>query len=221
MSTTDKTPNKVAYGFSPRKPLDLLSDPLLPSTLQARTDATDAISFALANQKAHYDRKHQPLFMKVGDWAMLRLHKDYSIPSSAGVTKKLTQQYVGPFHILEKVGRLAYKLDVPLDWKVHPVFSMAQLEPAPSPDDDPFHRPRSHMPPAVFVDGDIDAVKSFKVDRLLNKRIVKKGKGRTIEYLVRWTGYGPEWDRLYNIKDLDNAADLVRDYEEVLAQRGR
>lgn len=103
-STTGKTPNKVAYGFSPRRPLDLLSDPLLPNTLQARTDATDAISFALANQKTHYDRKHQPLFMKIGDWAMLRLHKGYSIPSSAGVTKKLTQQYVSPFRILEKVG---------------------------------------------------------------------------------------------------------------------
>ena len=220
-STTSKTPNEVAYSFSPRRPLDLLSDPLLPNILQARTDATDAISFALANQKAHYDRKHQPLFMKVGDWAMLKLHKGYSIPSSAGVTKKLTQQYVGPFRILEKVGRLAYKLDVLHDWKIHPVFSVAQLEPAPLPIKDPFHRPRPHMPPAVFVDDDIDAVKSFEVDRLLNKRIVRKGKGRAVEYLVRWTRYGPEWDRWYNIKDLDNAADLVRDYEGALAQRGR
>ena len=156
--------------------------------------------------------------MKVGDWAMLKLHKGYSIPSSAGVTKKLTQQYVGPFRVLEKVGRLAYKLNVPLDRKVHPVFSVAQLEPAPSPTDDPFNRPRPHIPPAVFVDGDTDAVKFFEVDRLLNKRIVKRGKSRAVEYLVRWTGYGPEWDRWYNIKDLDNAADLVRNYEDALAQ---
>ena len=124
-STTGKTPNKVAYGFSPHRPLDLLSNSLLPNTLQVRTDATDAISFALANQKAHYDRKHQPLFMKVGDWAMLKLHKGYFIPFSAGVMKKFTQQYIGPFRIPEKVGRLAYKLDVPLDWRVHPVFSVA------------------------------------------------------------------------------------------------
>lgn len=48
-STTSKTPNKIAYGFSPRKPLDLLSNPLLPNTFQACTDATNAISFALAN----------------------------------------------------------------------------------------------------------------------------------------------------------------------------
>ena len=53
--------------------------------------------------------------MKVGDWTMLKLHKGYFIPSSAGITKKLTQQYVGPFHILGKVSRLAYKLNVPLN----------------------------------------------------------------------------------------------------------
>ena len=133
--------------------------------------------------------------MKLGDWTMLKLHKGYSIPSSTGVTKKLTQQYVSPFQILEKVGRLGYKLDVPPDWRVHPVFLVAQLEPAPSPTEDPFHGPRPHMPPAVFVDGDTDVSRSFEVDRLLNKRTVRKGKGRAVEYIVRWTGYGAEWDR--------------------------
>lgn len=75
-----------------------------PDTYVARTKAIDAISFALANHKEHYDRSHQPLFMKVGDWTMLKLHKGYSIPSSVGVTKKLIQQYVGPFQIVERVG---------------------------------------------------------------------------------------------------------------------
>ena len=184
-STTSKTPNEITYGFSPHRPLDLLSDPLLPNTFQTRTDVTDTISFALANQKAYYDRKHQPLFMKVGDWAILKLHKGYSILSSAGITKKLTQQYVGSFRILKKVGRLVYRLEVPLDWRVHSIFSVTQLEPASSLTDNPFPRPRPHMPPAVFVDSDTNVTKSFEVDRLLNKRTVKKGKGRAVEYLVR------------------------------------
>ena len=53
--------------------------------------------------------------MKVGEWALLRLHKGYSISTTAGITKKLTQQYVGPFCIIEKVGHLAYKLDISPD----------------------------------------------------------------------------------------------------------
>ena len=159
--------------------------------------------------------------MKVGNWAMLRLHRSYSIPSSAGVTKKLTQQYVGPFQIKEKVGRLAYKLKIPDDWRIHPVFLVAQLEPAPEPSDDPFRRPHLHHPPTVFVNGDTDSLKFFEIDRLLNKRTIKRSKGLTVKYLVCWTNYGPEWDRWYNVKDLDNAAELVREYEEGLTQQGR
>ena len=90
-STTGKTPNEVAYGFSPRRPLDLYVTVTRPDTYVARTEAADAISFAFVNHKKYYDRSHQPLFMKVGDWAMLKLHKGYSISSSVGVTKKLTQ----------------------------------------------------------------------------------------------------------------------------------
>ena len=156
--------------------------------------------------------------MKVEDYAMLRLHKSYSIPSSAGVTKKFTQQYVGPFRVFKKVDQLAYKLEVLVDWSVHPVFSLAQLEPPPSPTDDSFYRPRPHMPLVVFVNSDIDVTKSFEVDRLLNKQTVKKDRGHAVEYLVCWTGYGPESDRWYNIKDLDNATNLVHDYKDALAQ---
>lgn len=83
-----KTPNEIAYDFSPHKPLDLFSNPSIPSTFQARTNAADVISFALANQKAYYNQKQQSLFIKVGNWAILRLHQGYSIIFLAGVTKK-------------------------------------------------------------------------------------------------------------------------------------
>lgn len=184
-TTTGKTPNKIAYGFSSRKLLDLCSTIPQPDTYVARTKATDAISFALTNQKEYYNRSHQPLFMKVRDWAMLELHKGYSLPSSVGETKKLTQQYVSSFQIVEKIGQLAYRLEVPSDWRIHSIFSMAQLEPAPNPSENPFHRPRPQQLSSIFVEGDTHNHKFFEVDRLLNKRMVRKGKGLAIEYLVR------------------------------------
>lgn len=79
----------------------------------------------MANKKTHYDRKHQPLFMKKDKWAMLQLHKEYSISAVLEITKRLTQQYVGPFQIEDKIERLAYKLKIPLNWKIHPVFYIA------------------------------------------------------------------------------------------------
>ena len=78
------------------------------------------------------------MFLNFGDWAMLRLHKGYKIPSTLGVTTKLTQQYLGPFKVVERFGKLAYKLAVPVAWQVHPVFVVAQLEPCFAPQDDPF-----------------------------------------------------------------------------------
>ncbi len=86
---------------------------------------------------------------------------------------------------MEKVGQLAYRLDVPPDWRIHPVFSIAQLESALSPAEDLFGRLFPSNPPPVFVEGDTDKVKSFEIERLLNKRQIKKGKGRAIKYLVR------------------------------------
>lgn len=64
-STTGKTPNEIAYGFSPKRPLDLCLAVTRSDTYVARTEAADTISFALANHKEYYDRSHQPLFMKV------------------------------------------------------------------------------------------------------------------------------------------------------------
>lgn len=86
-STTGKTPNEVAYGFSPRHPFDLLSALPLPQPLATRAEASNAIFFAMSNQKTTYDRKHQPLFMKVGEWAMLHLYKRYNIPAIATIMK--------------------------------------------------------------------------------------------------------------------------------------
>lgn len=53
-----KMPNKIAYEFFSRKLLDLFITFPLPNTYIARTDIIDAISFALANQKTYYNRKH-------------------------------------------------------------------------------------------------------------------------------------------------------------------
>ena len=68
-----------------------------------------------------YD-KEIPMFLDVGDWTLLRLHKGFKIPSTLEVTKRVTQHYLGPLQVLEHVGRLPYKLDIPEDWLIGSVF---------------------------------------------------------------------------------------------------
>ena len=120
-----KTPNEVATGFTVNDALDLTSvdkHTMDPSVLRLNT--ADAIAFAQMHTKFYYDEDHQPQFFHVGDWANIRLHHGYDIPANKAKGKKYGQQYVGPFRITDRVGRLAYRLKLPDQWKIHPVFSI-------------------------------------------------------------------------------------------------
>ena len=44
--------------------------------------------------------------------------------------KKLDAKFDGPFKILEAVGKLAYKLELPLTWTIHNTFHKSKLKPA-------------------------------------------------------------------------------------------
>ena len=74
----------------------------LAVAVTSRIEAKDAISWVNTTYKRNYDRRHQSLFLKEGDWALLKLHHGYSIPSAR--SKKLSQQYLGPFKVVQKVG---------------------------------------------------------------------------------------------------------------------
>ena len=80
--------------------------------------------------------------------------------------------------------------------------------------EDPYGRPR---PNSVFAQGDTDTEKSYKV---LNKRIVKKGGKVSTQYPARCQDYGPEFDEWLTASALENAQDLINDYETPLAASG-
>ena len=132
------------------------------------------------------------MFFNINDKVYLRLHKGYDIPAAH---RKFGQQYAGPFTILARIGKQAYKLDFPAAWRIHPVISVVHLEPAEN-DDDPFQRARPTRNPPVFVEGDTDEFKSYEIERIMAKRVTRNG---TTQYLVRWKGYGPEDDQWYNL----------------------
>lgn len=82
--------------------------------------------------------------------------------------------------------------------QIHPVISIAHLEPMPS-EKDPFNRPRPDNPPPVStVDDDAP---EYEIERLLGKRI----SGRKLQYLVKWKGYSHYWNRWYGVDDLQKA----------------
>ena len=153
------------------------------------------------------------MFFQFDDYALLRLHHEYSI---SFVKRKLDQQYVELFKIIKKIERLVYQLDISRHWKVHSVFTIAQLESASNLIMNLFHRSRSEKSSSVFVEENIDIMKFFELERILNKRVTRKERDLVIEYLVKWVDYESKHDQWLNVKDLDNANELVQNYENAI-----
>ena len=61
----------------------------------------------------------------------------------------------------------------------------------------------------VWVENDIVNVKSWKVDRLIDKRVI----AREIKYLIRWKRYNSKHDVWRNLSKLNDVINLVDDYE--------
>ena len=90
-----------------RKPL---ADASFSAVTRTRFEIADVIAFAQMTSKHYYDRKHQSLFMKADEYALIRLHRDYDISFTEILDSKLNQQYTDSFKILENVDNLTYRL---------------------------------------------------------------------------------------------------------------
>ena len=76
------------------------------------------------NQKHYFDKHHWLWEHLVGEEVLLSLKTLHL----AG-TRKLRARFVGPFRVLERIGKIAYILDLRGRFKgVHNVFHMSQLK---------------------------------------------------------------------------------------------
>jgi hypothetical protein len=149
----------------------------------------------------HYNRKHKPITFAKGNKVYLRLSNGYKLK---GIPKsKLSDQRTGPFLVLDKVGNLAYRLQLPSTWKIHPIISVAQLEPAKT---DPFEREIAPTSPVVIAGED-----EYEIETIIKAAMRERGKKQ--HYLVRWKGYGPEYDEWISAENLDHAKDLVEEFK--------
>jgi hypothetical protein len=127
---------KVLYGRRCRTPLNWI-DPrekvifgpnLIEEAEAAVHRIQDNLKGAEARQETYANKRSRPLEFEVGDHVYLWVlpMKDMKM---FGVKGKLAPRYIEPFHILEKCGTVAYKLDLPpSSARVHDIFHVSQLK---------------------------------------------------------------------------------------------
>ena len=79
--------------------------------------------------KQQVDQHRSERSFDVGDWVFLRLqpYKQMSL-KKAKKDNKLSPKYYDPYKVLQKIGTMAYKLELPTSSQVHPIFHVSCLK---------------------------------------------------------------------------------------------
>ena len=117
---------------------------------------------------------------------------------------KLAPKRYGPFKIRKVLLPITYQLELPLQWKIHDVFHVDLLTPY---HETELHGPNYTRPPPDLIDGE----EEYEVEEVLQSW--KFGRGRKVQYLVRWKGY-PELDNQWVDWDDLHADEVLADFKK-------
>ncbi|GJV31053.1 putative reverse transcriptase domain-containing protein [Tanacetum coccineum] len=88
----------------------------------------DRMQAARDRQKSYADKRRRPLEFEVGDKVMLKVAPWKGV-MRFGKHGKLNPRYIGPFRIIERIGPVAYRLELPQELsRVHNVFHVCNLK---------------------------------------------------------------------------------------------
>ena len=200
-SVTQRMLFSLMMGYEPRAypPLGKTFLPNLESRLSnlsaARDDAQAAHKIAQQKMKERITSKYTP--WKVGDKVWLEttnLHMNGP--------KKLQMRRTGPFEIEEVISRTVFRLRIPPQWKIHPVFHALLLT---TYKETAEHSPNFLRPPPDLVDGE----EEYEVEAVLGHR----GKPGRRTFLIRWKGYSAAEDTWEPERNLGNAQPLIKEYK--------
>ncbi|GJT38304.1 hypothetical protein Tco_0938169 [Tanacetum coccineum] len=141
-------------------------------------------------QKSYADRKRKPMEFEIGDRVMLKVSPWKGVVRF-GKRGKLNPRFVGPFKVLAKVGKVAYRLELPQELsRVHHTFHVSNLKKCYA--DEPLVMPLE----GIHVDDKLQFVE--EPVEIMEREIKRLKRSRIPLVKVRWNSRrGPEftWER--------------------------
>jgi len=201
-TATKFTPSYLLYGFHPRAPINLLTNESsierpnqyefnAPDAKQfvedisaVRLAAKDALKLAQQRFENSYNKNHIFVPYEPGDKVLINIHS-LQLPESKGTGAKFSRRYDGPFEITERVSAVAYRIRLPHSYGIHPVLSIAHLEPF----REDATQNRSDLP-RLRENPD-----EYEVEEIVEQRRECHNKRYRLMYKCRWKNYGVtnEW----------------------------
>jgi hypothetical protein len=129
-------PFEGLYGRQCRTPLnwiELGEKAIFGPDIVAEAEVTirriqENLKAAKLHQESYLNKRRRSLQFEAGDYMYLKVSPTKGM-KRFGVTGKLLPRYIGPLPILEKCGKVAYKLELPLSLAgVHGIFHVSQLK---------------------------------------------------------------------------------------------
>lgn len=129
---------------------------------------------AKQRMKRQADKGRSERSFNVGDLVFLKLQPYVQSSLAPCANQKLAFKFFGPYKILARVGEVAYKLELPPQASVHPVFHVSQLKQTAGTG----HQVTSSLPPS----------EGFQVpEAILQRRTVTRGIKSVPQVQVRWS----------------------------------
>ncbi|GJV45622.1 putative reverse transcriptase domain-containing protein [Tanacetum coccineum] len=129
-------PFEALYGRKCRSPImwakvgegNLIGPKLVQETTEKISQIKDRLKDAHDHQKSYADKRRKPIEFSVGEYVLLKVSPWKGVVRF-GNKGKLAPRFVGPFEITERIGPVAYRLDLPEELDgVHDTFHVSNLK---------------------------------------------------------------------------------------------
>ena len=200
-TTTGLSPNQILMGYEPTlAPSETppsnneMVEQRIQELMKRQAQAIDAIN---KHAKGNGTIKEQ---YSIGDQVWLK-GKHLKFPHQK---TKINLKCYGPFKIIKAISSVAYQLQLPASWNIHPVFHASLLSPY---SETTSHGPNFTRPPPDLINGE----EEYEVEQIKAHR--RKGRSKKLQYLIKWKGY-PESDNTWEDADQTHAPDLIKLYHK-------